>query len=222
VWVASTDGELTRIDPGTNQATTTDVSEYAPIPMGIAVDDRGAVYVNSILCQANCAPPEGTLARFEPASGSVTVVPVPKYYLGTSVIASDGSLWITVVSGVWKVDPVTGKVVKRIHIEGSLGNLVADPSGTSVWVTTVGSGGQVGRAIQIDAATGKIIGGQPIGCCPGSIAIGFGYVWVTNTVDGTVQRISMVTGDVASPITVGKGVDGIAVGEGGVWVTVDH
>jgi class 3 adenylate cyclase/DNA-binding beta-propeller fold protein YncE len=222
VWVASTDGELTRIDPGTNQATTTDVSEEAPIPMGIAVDDRGAVYINAILCQVNCAPPEGKLARFEPSSGLVTLVSLPKFYLGTSVIVSDGSVWMTVVSGVWKVDPMTGKVLKRVKIEEGLGDLVADPSGTSVWVATVSSGGRVGRAIQIDAATGKVIGGQPIGCCPGSIAIGFGFVWVTNAVDGTVQRISTVTGQVDSPFTVGKGVDGIAVGEGGVWVTVDH
>jgi streptogramin lyase len=222
VWVSSTDGELTRIDPGTNQATTTDISEHAPIPMGIAVGDRGVVYITSIRCQVNCAPPDGTLAMFEPSSGLVTVVPVPHYYLGTSVIVSDGSLWITVVSGVWKVDPRTGKVLKRVHIDGGLGELVADPSGRSVWVAAVTSGGQVGQAIQIDAGTGKIIGGQPIGCCPGSIAIGFGYVWVTNTVDGTIQRVSTVTGDVAPPITVGKGVDGIAVGEGGVWVTVDH
>ena len=45
---------------------------------------------------------------------------------------------------------------------------------------------------------------------------------VTNSADGTIQRISLVTGDVAPPIAVGKGVDGIAVGQGGVWVTIDR
>lgn len=134
---------------------------------------------------------------------------------------SDGSLWVTAGVEVWKVDPARGKILKRVRIEERLGDLVADPSGSSVWLTTVTSGGRVGRAVQIDASTGQIIGGQPIGCCPGSIAIGDGYVWVTNSADGTIQRISLVTGDVAAPITVGKGVNGIAVGQGGVWVTID-
>jgi DNA-binding beta-propeller fold protein YncE len=84
-------------------------------------------------------------------------------------------------------------------IEERLGDLAAAPDGSSVWVTTVGSGERVGRAIEIDASTGEIIGGQPIGCCPGSIAVHKDYVWVTNATDGTVQRISTTTGDVTHP-----------------------
>jgi streptogramin lyase len=221
VWVVSANGDLTRIDPGTNETTTTDISEGAPIPMGMAVGDRDSVYVASIECQ--CVPPNSRLAKVDPSSGSVAIIPAPPYPtdVGGTVVALDDSLWITAGPEVWQVDPVTGKVLKRVGIELSTGELVADQDGSSIWVTAAGSGRQVGWAIEIDASTGEIINPQPVGCCPGAIAVGEGYIWVTNSRDGTIERISEVSGDVAPPISVGRGVDGIAVGQGGVWVTVD-
>jgi class 3 adenylate cyclase/streptogramin lyase len=221
VWVISANGDLTRIDPGTNETTTTDISEGAPIPMGMAVGDRDSVYVASIECQ--CVPPNSRLAKVDPSSGSVAIIPAPPYPtdVGGTVVALDDSLWITAGPEVWQVDPVTGKVLKRVGIELSTGELVADQDGSSIWVTAAGSGRQVGWAIEIDASTGEIINPQPVGCCPGAIAVGEGYIWVTNSRDGTIERISEVSGDVAPPISVGRGVDGIAVGQGGVWVTVD-
>ena len=235
VWVSSSDGTLTRIDSGTNETSATDISETAPVPMGLAVDDQEVVFVTALYCKSQTCPQgfKAVLARIVPSSGSVTAVRVPLYYPASSVIATDGALWMTAGSEVWRVDKATGKVTTRVRIEEELGDLAAHPDGSSVWVTTVTSGGRVGRAIQIDASTGEIIGGQPIGCCPGVIAIGEGYVWVTNTADGTVQRISLTTGDVAPPITVGpvtsctsrtcaRGLNGIAVGQGGVWVAIDR
>jgi DNA-binding beta-propeller fold protein YncE len=155
------------------------------------------------------------------SSGSVVVISAPAAAEGLSVMVLDGSLWITAGSEVWQVDPATGKILKRVRIELSSGELAADQDGSSIWVTAVGTGRQVGWAIEIDASTGGIINRQPVGCCPGAIAVGEGYIWVTNSRDGTIERISEVSGDVASPISVGRGVDGIAVGQGGVWVTVD-
>jgi streptogramin lyase len=221
VWVVSANGDLTRIDPGTNEATTTDISDGAPIPMGMALDDNDSVYVASIECQ--CVPPNPRLARVDASSGSVTIIPVPPYAtdVGGGVIALDDSLWITASSEVWQLDPGTGKVLKRLAIELSTGELAVDQDGSSIWVTASGTGRQVGWAIEIDARNGGILNRQPVGCCPGAIAVGEGYTWVTNSRDGTIERISEVSGDVAPPIIVGPGVDGIAVGQGGIWVTVD-
>jgi class 3 adenylate cyclase/DNA-binding beta-propeller fold protein YncE len=219
VWVVSAHGDLTRIDPGTNETTTTDISDGAPIPMDVAVDDD-SVYVASLECQ--CVPPNPRLAKVDASSGSVAVISAPAAAEGLAVVVLDGSLWITAGSEVWQVDPATGKVLKRVGIELSPGELVADQDGSSIWVSAAGSGRQVGWAIEIDASTGQIINRQPVGCCPGAIAVGEGYIWVTNSRDGTIERISEVSGDVASPITVGRGVDGIAVGQGGIWVTLDR
>jgi class 3 adenylate cyclase/DNA-binding beta-propeller fold protein YncE len=220
VWVVSANGDLTRIDPGTNETTTTDISEGAPIPIDVTVDDD-SVYVASIECQ--CVPPNTRVAKVDASSGSVAVIPAPAHpeAVGVAVLVLDGSLWITAGSEVWQVDPATGKVLKRVGIELSPRDLVADRDGSSIWVSAAGSGRQVGWAIEIEASTGGIINRQPVGCCPGAIAVGEGYIWVTNSRDGTIERISEVSGDVAPPISVGRGVDGIAVGQGGVWVTVD-
>jgi DNA-binding beta-propeller fold protein YncE len=219
IWVTSADGGLTRIDPGTEEATTIDISGRAPIPIDVAVDDR-LVYVAALHCQFTADPYEALLVRVD--GSSLSAIPVPAHQdPASSVVALNGSLWITAGGeGVWKVDPATGKVLKRVTLGLIPGELAADEDGMSVWVTA-GSGGQVGWAIRIDASTGRIVSRQPIGCCPGAIAVGQGYVWVTNSRDGTVQRISETTGDVVQPVTVGRGVNGVVVGQGGVWVTVD-
>ena len=221
VWVISSRGNLTRLDPGTNQPISIDISTSAPLPMGVAVDDRGVLYVTAMSCYT-CQFLTAPLSKVNPSTGSVSAVPVPPYNRTSSVMVSDGFLWVTANAEVWKVDPATGKILRRAAFEELLGDLVADPSGSSVWVSMVTSGNRIGRVVQIDGETGRIIGGQPVGCCPGAIAIGEGYVWVTNSTAGTIERISLVTGDVAPPIDVGPGVNGIAVGLGGVWVTIDR
>jgi DNA-binding beta-propeller fold protein YncE len=224
VWVTSGDGFLTRIDPGTNEASTTDISETAPVPMGLTVDDQNRVFVTALYCEVQSCQKafQAVLAKFDPSSGAVTSVPVPLFFPTTSVTAADGILWLTAGPELWQVDPGTGQVLSSIPIGEQFGDLAVEPGGSSVWVTTLRPGGQIGRAIQIDGSTGEIVGDQPIGCCPGAIAIDDDYVYVTNSVDGTIERISRTTGDVVPPIPVGKGVNGIAVGQGGIWVTVDR
>lgn len=147
VWVISTDGTLTRIDPGTNQTTTADVSERAPVPMGVAVDDRGVVYITAINCYT-CQLLTRPLSKVNPSTGSITSVPVPSYPLTTSVILNDGSLWVTAGAEVWKVDSTTGKVLRKVRIEEHLGELVADPSGSSVWLTLSSSGDRWGGSFR--------------------------------------------------------------------------
>jgi class 3 adenylate cyclase/streptogramin lyase len=223
VWVASTEGGLTRIDPGTEETRNIDISASAPAPMDVAVDDQGSVYVTAFACTFSVQ--DTPLVRVSGSGGSISLLPLPHHLAnaeGFSVITLDGFVWVTAGLEVWKVDSGTGKVLKRVQFQQTLGELAGDEDSSSVWLTTVGSGGQVGWAYQIDASTAEVTNQYPIGCCPGTIAIGAGYVWVTNLRDGTIQRISKTTGDVAAPITVGRGVNGIAVGQGGVWVTIDR
>ena len=57
---------------------------------------------------------------------------------------------------------------------------------------------------------------------PSDVALGFGSVWVSNALDGTVSRIDPKSGRVAGdPIRVAEAqVLALAVGAGGVWVVV--
>jgi class 3 adenylate cyclase/streptogramin lyase len=224
VWVISADGYLTRIDPGTEETRTIEI-QVGESSVSVAADDRRSLYVTGQACLLFCPPGSaGTLTKVDASRESVTTIPVPRHGPNpeSSVIALDESLWLAAGSEVWRVDPDTGKVLAHVRIEGLIGELVAGSDGSSVWVSAARSGRQVGWAIQIDASSGKILSQQPIGCCPGAIAVGNGYVWVTNSRDGNVERISEVTEDVQPPIPVAPGVNAIVIGQGGVWVTVDR
>jgi DNA-binding beta-propeller fold protein YncE len=59
-----------------------------------------------------------------------------------------------------------------------------------------------------------------VGNGPVAIAVGGGFVWVANSLDGTVSKIDPRTngGQVVDKITVGNGLTGVAYGLGRVWV----
>jgi DNA-binding SARP family transcriptional activator/ABC-type oligopeptide transport system substrate-binding subunit len=55
----------------------------------------------------------------------------------------------------------------------------------------------------IDPRSGDVVADVPVGVDPGSIAAGFGSVWVGNLTDGTVSRIAPASDRVVRTITVG-------------------
>src|SRR5437879_2248937 len=65
---------------------------------------------------------------------------------------------------------------------------------------------------------GKVVAAGALGASPNSIAVGAGSVWVTNTDEHTVSRISPDTGNVLQTIPVGSGASGIAADDHAVWV----
>jgi peptide/nickel transport system substrate-binding protein len=75
----------------------------------------------------------------------------------------------------------------------------------------------------IDPETNTVQDTIPVEDAPGGIAVGGRYVWVTNSLAGTVSQIDPQAQDVQS-IPVGNGPTGVAVGGGHVWVanTADH
>ena len=76
----------------------------------------------------------------------------------------------------------------------------------------------------IDARTGKVVDDVPVGVRPGSVAVGFGAVWVANEDDGTLTRIDERTRAVEKNITLRKTPTGVSAGNGAVWVAegADH
>lgn len=57
-----------------------------------------------------------------------------------------------------------------------------------------------------------------LGSPPARMTAGFGSVWVTSAVDGTVTRIDPKAGSVRDTIPVGDGPSGLVAGYGSVWV----
>jgi YVTN family beta-propeller protein len=74
-----------------------------------------------------------------------------------------------------------------------------------------------GEAVRIDALTGKLTGGVPVGNDPQAIAAGPGTVWVANFTDGSVSKINPSTSRVET-ITVNGQPLSLAVSEGVVLV----
>ncbi|HEV3472268.1 MAG TPA: BTAD domain-containing putative transcriptional regulator, partial [Actinomycetota bacterium] len=72
----------------------------------------------------------------------------------------------------------------------------------------------------LDPAGGDIEGLVDFDMPITKIAVGYGSVWVTSEVAGTLARVDPSTRSVRQTIQVGSGPSGIAFGEGAVWVTL--
>ncbi len=90
-----------------------------------------------------------------------------------------------------------------------------------------GQGGD-GRSIEVatgdsvgfvDVQTNRLVADVPVGTTPTAVISAAGAIWVTNTADGTVDRIDPVTHTIRQTVPVGNGPSGIAFGDGSIWVT---
>jgi peptide/nickel transport system substrate-binding protein len=93
----------------------------------------------------------------------------------------------------------------------------------SALLIAVGSGGASTTRIApnslgvISLRSAAVRASIPVRAAPTGVAVGYGAVWMTSSVAGTVSRIDIATHSV-TPIPVGVDPTGIAVGAGGVWV----
>jgi YVTN family beta-propeller protein len=85
----------------------------------------------------------------------------------------------------------------------------------SVWVL----GDAVDRRLwRLDAVTGELQKTIDLPFPPRSIAVGAGYVWITDPLDDTVVPVDPAENTVLAAVPVGRGAAGVAVGAGSVWV----
>jgi DNA-binding beta-propeller fold protein YncE len=114
-----------------------------------------------------------------------------------------------------RVDPASNEVVGVVST-GTLPESVAFGR-EGLWLANFGDK----TVQQIDPETNDVLRTQGgITGNPTGIAVGGGFVWVTNGLAGTVIKIDART-QATSAIEVGTGAKGVAFGEGAVWV-VNH
>lgn len=70
----------------------------------------------------------------------------------------------------------------------------------------------------IDAGSGALVSGVPVGRRPVAIAVGEDGVWVANADDETVVRVDPETKEIVGTFGLGTDVSDIAVGFGSIWV----
>ncbi len=71
---------------------------------------------------------------------------------------------------------------------------------------------------RVDPSSAAVEATVQIGAGAGAVAVDGPDVWVTNTLDGTVSRVSATTDTVVQTVGVGSEPSGLAIGDGGVWV----
>jgi streptogramin lyase len=215
VWAARC--EVFRVDPRSNQVVTTVVGTGQSAATCLRSVTVGAGMVWGV------APGVG-LVRIDPATNRVSArVPIPA--VGASVAVTAAGVWAICCPGepgepprqypvdgtLIRVDPATGRVVQRIHLDGQPTAVAAGPSG--VWVVGVG------RLWGVDPVTGQVVvttrvaedlrGG-------GRVVVDRGAVWVAASAGGALLRADPRTGRVVARL-VGACGGGVVVVGGVGW-----
>ncbi|MEP6893653.1 MAG: ABC transporter substrate-binding protein, partial [Gaiellaceae bacterium] len=216
LWNLSFAGILDKIDPATARVLA--FTNTVPVPCGLAAGE-GSIWVT------DCNSP--TVVRVDPVHTVVLdrlPLPVPQAYLTDatqSVAVGARSVWVGQGSAnpsyVWRLDPRSGRVVRRYVIPEGGAETLAFGDG-ALWV----GGGVIGRLSRIDPRTNEVTTtARDLGswlCC---VAAGGGYVWAATTPADELWKIG-VDGQVVSSSKLAAKVADVTYADGAVWVSTGH
>ncbi len=235
VWIGSRDdGTVSRVDPKTNEV---QAAVNTGAPDAIVVRDGSVLVANQFGSLSSVNPANMSVSTSsQPGYGAFALSGGALWALGLALdrinhggqvvktindlgldpialAAGQGAVWVVddVSRTVFRVDPATNRVVRRLRLGFDPGGIAAGYG--SVWVTDAG-GGSVAR---IDPGSNRIGRSIRVGRDPLAVVAGEGSVWVGNYKDGTVSRIDPRSGSVVT-IPVGHYPSTLATGAGGVWV----
>jgi class 3 adenylate cyclase/streptogramin lyase len=222
VWVAVDGGPvLYRIDPATRRV---DASvTLGELGFAVAVDQTtGAVWVLTVTQLERVDPSSNTVVAniaipgLSPGGANLGAFP----FTSLRMAATGGTLWVPVPNGeLIRLDESTNRLV-TYHLSERLAEAAVDASNGSLWVTSTHQR-SVGELLRLDVATTKVEDRLGLGCCPGSVAVGAGGIWVTDQQNDTLTEISSATGAVGSPLRLGAQPTSVAVGGRFIWVVTD-
>ncbi len=155
----------------------------------------------------------GTLTEIDPKTketvNTIENLPAPE---GVTVGPASIYVALSEENAVLRINGDTGEQ-SRIPV-GVTPRAIAHAEG--IYVTNAGS--NTVTPVDTSKTTATPLDPIPVGTEPHGIAIGEGFVWVTNRGDGTVSQIGEKSNEVVETITVGANPKGIAVEGGTVWV----
>jgi YVTN family beta-propeller protein len=171
----------------------------------------------------------GDVEKIDPATNRVVAsIPVASC---RGFAAGFGRLW-TLDCGAGKllaIDPMQGKVSASTALQlddASEGSIAAGDG--AIWVITQTGGQALNTLTRVDPNTLKIAASIPISPGSNGIADQSGFIWVTNTDNGTVTEVDPLTDKIIRIIPVRSEPRFIAGDRYGVWVanqgdgTVSH
>jgi streptogramin lyase len=200
LWTATNgDGQIVRVDLRTRKALRRRVGRG---PCGV-VSGAGSIWVDGY----------GTsvVERVSPGTARVTrrirTEPAP-----WDIAFFDAAVWTTHFGQLVRIDPATGRIVRRFALTGDLANM--DVGFDSLWV-----GANDGTVAYRVHTNGDIDTIQVDALGPASFAVGRDAVWVAARTAGVVKRIDPATNQVGPPVRVGAGpAMGTAAADGSIVV----
>lgn len=166
-----------------------------------------------------------SLRRIDPESGEV----LDSFELdvgnaGSPPLVADGSIWLAGRKGesatsfgvgmIFRIDPNSGKVVAEIPVTDPWSLAFGEGA---VWVRSA-SFSSDNLLTRIDPQTNEVTGRLRVSRETGEVAVGEGYVWVTNAATNSLLRVDPRSMKVKQELTVGASPWGLVVAEGSVWV----
>ena len=138
-----------------------------------------------------------------------------------SMTAAYGSLWVTGIGAVTRMDPASGQVTARIPtpLTGELSD--AASLGGTIWVSSGTTSRHAGVLYQIDPFTNRVLRTVPVPGQPAAMTAGAGYLWVDTYHNGLELRpFDPRTGTFGRPVlATTEQLGRPAYGLGSVWVT---
>jgi serine/threonine protein kinase len=207
LWVGTSEGQVFRIEPGTDLVETSWTLPNAGEFTAFAFDP-GAGWLTKAP-NAIWAGSSRALSRIDPSTERL----LPRESTTWGPMAYGfGSLWV-LGRELERVSPASGRVVGTVDLVGSSAD-VATGFG-SVWIAD----DEMQEVVRVDARQEAIVRTYDVGGSPLGVAVGGDAVWAASD-DGTVVRIDPETDDV-TVVRVGGAPRVVDVGAGRVWVSVD-
>jgi DNA-binding beta-propeller fold protein YncE len=207
LWVGTSEGQVFRVEPGTDlverswtlpNAGESTAFEFDQGPGWLAAGPD-AVWAGS----------SRALSRIDPSTERLQ----PRETTAWGPMAHGfGSLWV-LGRELERVSPASGRVVGRVDLVGGRAD-VATGLG-SVWIAD----DEQLAVVRIDPRREAVVRTYDLGGAPFGVAVGGDVVWAASD-DGTVIRIDPATDDV-TVTPVGGAPRIVAVGGGEIWVSVD-
>jgi streptogramin lyase len=213
IWVAHKGGEVTRIDPDTNEISGKVIR--LPIPPAIELFHIAVAFGRVWVTDTS-----GKLWQIDQRSGRIVGAPVRFGTQAGEIAIGEDALWINNYDNgtVTRIHPgPTPTADKPISVNASSAADVALGEGL-IWVTNDSDY----TITRLNPATGNVVG-QPIPM-PGKVgdandvAVGDGSVWVTLFEGEKLVQIDPMSGEVIGRTPIDREPAGVAVGEGHVWV----
>ncbi len=178
--------------PSPSQTRMPGVTEEAPSPPRASFPPAGRIVASvpvgagTGVCRPACAPP--------------------------AVASAFGSVWVTALDAVVRLDPASADVMATIPTDGAPTRFTVGAG--SLWVVLPGAG----EVVRIDPVASRVVATVRVGRDPTALAFADGRLWVVSEAAASVVSIDAATDRVSATIAIPRAGVEIAAAGGSIWI----